>query len=125
LVEQDLLGLSDARNRVTHCAEQHVVALVRLALEQTRLKPADVSVISFTKGPRIGGPPRVCTVCARTLSMLWKKPLVGVNHCVGHIEMGRVATNCSDPIVVYVSGGNTQVCHVFHQLHVFHAMQTV
>ena len=28
---------------------------------------------------------------------------------MGHIEMGRVATNCADPVVLYVSGGNTQV----------------
>lgn len=26
------------------------------------------------------------------LSLLWGVPLIGVNHCVGHIEMGRVAT---------------------------------
>ena len=36
-------------------------------------------------------------------------PLVAVNHCVGHIEMGRVATGVADPVVLYVSGGNTQV----------------
>lgn len=40
---------------------------------------------------------------------MWKKPLVGVNHCVAHIEMGRVVTGASDPVVLYVSGGNTQV----------------
>lgn len=40
---------------------------------------------------------------------LWGCDLVAVNHCVGHIEMGRVATNCADPVVLYVSGGNTQV----------------
>lgn len=40
---------------------------------------------------------------------LWDCDLVAVNHCVGHIEMGRVATNCEDPVVLYVSGGNTQV----------------
>lgn len=40
----------------------------------------------------MGGPLRSCAVAARTLSLLWKVPLVGVNHCVGHIEMGRVAT---------------------------------
>jgi N6-L-threonylcarbamoyladenine synthase len=110
---------------VAYCAEQHVVALVRLALEQAGLKPENISVICFTKGPGMGGPLRVCAVCARTLSMLWKKPLVGVNHCVGHIEMGRVATNCSDPIVLYVSGGNTQVCHVCNLSHVILVMQTV
>ena len=46
---------------------------------------------------------------ARVLSQLWGCPLVGVNHCVGHIEMGRVVTGATDPVVLYVSGGNTQV----------------
>jgi len=32
-----------------------------------------------------------------------------VNHCIAHIEMGRLATKCSNPVVLYVSGGNTQV----------------
>lgn len=39
---------------------------------------------------------------------LWGVPIVGVNHCVGHIEMGRVVTGAQDPVVLYVSGGNTQ-----------------
>lgn len=57
----------------------------------------------------MGAPLQSCAICARTLSLLWKVPLVGVNHCVGHIEMGRLATGASDPVVLYVSGGNTQV----------------
>jgi N6-L-threonylcarbamoyladenine synthase len=57
----------------------------------------------------MGAPLQSCAVCARTLSLLWKVPLVGVNHCVGHIEMGRLATGASNPVVLYVSGGNTQV----------------
>ena len=57
----------------------------------------------------MGGPLRSCAVVARMLSLLWKRPIVAVNHCVGHIEMGRVATKCKNPVVLYVSGGNTQV----------------
>lgn len=34
---------------------------------------------------------------------------VAVNHCVAHIEMGRSVTRCANPVVLYVSGGNTQV----------------
>ena len=69
----------------------------RAALQEAGVSPADISVICFTKGPGMGGPLCACAVCARTLSQLWGKPLVAVNHCVGHIEMGRVATNCRDP----------------------------
>ena len=60
-------------------------------------------------GPGMGAPLTSCAVAARTLSLLWHKPLVGVNHCVGHIEMGRAVTKADDPIVLYVSGGNTQI----------------
>lgn len=61
------------------------------------------------QGPGMGGPLVSCAVVARTLAQLWKVPMVGVNHCVGHIEMGRCVTGAADPVVLYVSGGNTQV----------------
>ncbi len=48
-------------------------------------------------------------IVARTLSQLWQKPIIGVNHCIGHIEMGRLITGAQNPTVLYVSGGNTQV----------------
>lgn len=50
----------------------------------------------------------VATV-VRMLSQLWSKPIVSVNHCIGHIEMGRLVTKAENPVVLYVSGGNTQV----------------
>lgn len=48
-------------------------------------------------------------VIARTLALLWERPLVPVNHCIGHIEMGRLITGACNPVILYVSGGNTQV----------------
>jgi len=86
-------------------------ALIRTALAEAFITNPnrEISGICFTKGPGMGGPLRSCAIAARTLSLLWGVPLVGVNHCVGHIEMGRMATSASNPIVLYVSGGNTQV----------------
>jgi N6-L-threonylcarbamoyladenine synthase len=60
----------------------------------------------------MGGPLVSCAVVARMLSLLWSVPIVPVNHCVGHIEMGRCVTGAADPVVLYVSGGNTQVGRV-------------
>lgn len=57
----------------------------------------------------MGAPLRSVAVAARMLSQLWKVPLIGVNHCVGHIEMGRLVTGAQNPVVLYVSGGNSQV----------------
>ena len=89
--------------------QQHIVGLVKESLKVAKLKVADISCICYTKGPGMGGPLQSCAIVARVISQLWKKPLVGVNHCVAHIEMGRVVTKCDDPVVLYVSGGNTQV----------------
>ncbi len=89
--------------------QKHAPMLVKLALAEARVTPAEVSVICFTKGPGMGAPLTSTAVCARMLAQLWGVPLVGVNHCVGHIEMGRAVTGGADPVVLYVSGGNTQV----------------
>lgn len=69
----------------------------------------DLDCICFTQGPGMGAPLQSVALVARTLSLLYNKPLVGVNHCVGHIEMGREITGAQNPVVLYVSGGNTQV----------------
>ena len=96
------------RHTAAHHRE-HVVGLVRDALEEAGVEGRALSAIAYTKGPGMGGPLTALAVAARVLSLLWDVPLVGVNHCVGHIEMGRAVTGAENPIVLYVSGGNTQV----------------
>jgi N6-L-threonylcarbamoyladenine synthase len=86
-----------------------VVQLVRQALREAGVSIKDVDCICYTKGPGMGAPLQSVAVAARMLSLLWGKRLVGVNHCVGHIEMGREITGSTNPVVLYVSGGNTQV----------------
>merc|ERR1719379_3052775 len=93
-------------------AEHHqreVLGVARAALEEAGVAPEDLTCLAYTKGPGMGGPLVATAVAARALALLWRKPLVPVNHCVGHIEMGRVVTGAQNPVVLYVSGGNTQV----------------
>ena len=40
----------------------------------------------------MGAPLVSVAVVARTLAQLWKLPIIGVNHCIAHIEMGRLIT---------------------------------
>ena len=61
--------------------QAHLSALVSVALKEAGLTPSDIDIICFTKGPGMGAPLASCAVCARMLSLLWKVPLVGVNHC--------------------------------------------
>jgi len=69
----------------------------------------DISVICYTKGPGMAQPLSVGAIVARTLSQLYQIPVIGVNHCIGHIEMGRIVTKSVNPTILYVSGGNTQI----------------
>lgn len=100
-------GFLPRETAVHHAA--HVVPLVQRALEVAKITPDQLDAIAYTKGPGMGAPLRVVAVAARTLSQLWCVPLVPVNHCVAHIEMGRLVTGAADPVVLYVSGGNSQV----------------
>ncbi|KAH9857926.1 peptidase M22 glycoprotease [Lenzites betulinus] len=85
------------------------LSVINDALSKAGISLHDIDCICFTKGPGMGAPLVSVALVARTLSLLYNKPLVGVNHCVGHIEMGRQVTGAQNPVVLYVSGGNTQV----------------
>lgn len=52
---------------------------------------------------------RIAGTAARSLSSILSIPITGVNHCIAHIEIGNALTGCSDPALLYASGGNTQV----------------
>ena len=83
--------------------QRHVVPLVQKCLREAGVDASEIGCVCYTRGPGMGGPLRSCAVAARVLARLWRVPLVPVNHCVAHIEMGRVATDVSDPVVLYLS----------------------
>ncbi|XP_057292105.1 probable tRNA N6-adenosine threonylcarbamoyltransferase [Hydractinia symbiolongicarpus] len=89
--------------------QKHILDVLQKALEDAKIKPQDIDCVCFTKGPGMGAPLVSTAVVACTVAQLWNKPLVAVNHCIGHIEMGRLITGADNPVVLYVSGGNTQV----------------
>ena len=83
--------------------------LISRLMKEEGLRPDDVTAIAYSQGPGLGPCLRVGANVSRALSQQWNIPLVGVNHCVAHIEIGRNQTGCVDPVLLYVSGGNTQV----------------
>ena len=83
--------------------------ILKEALKIANISIKDVDVIAYTKGPGMAGPLSVGAIVARTLSEMFNKPIVGVNHCIAHIEMGILATGITNPVTLYVSGANTQV----------------
>lgn len=86
-----------------------ILGILKEALDEANVTPADIDVVCFTKGPGMAPPLLTVAIVARTIAQLWNRPLLGVNHCIGHIEMGRQITQATNPTVLYVSGGNTQI----------------
>jgi N6-L-threonylcarbamoyladenine synthase/protein kinase Bud32 len=66
-------------------------------------------LIAFSRGPGMGPCLRTGAVIARSLAGFLNIPLVGVNHVVCHIEIGKLLTKATDPLVLMVSGGTTQL----------------
>ncbi|KAF8140150.1 peptidase M22 glycoprotease [Boletus edulis] len=65
-----------------------VLNVIKDAIEKANINVEDLDCICYTKGPGMGAPLQSVAL---------------------DIEMGRAITRAQDPVVLYVSGGNTQV----------------
>jgi glycoprotease/Kae1 family metallohydrolase len=78
------------------------------ALDSAGIKEKEIDAIAFSQGPGLAP----CLIegmkFAKELSEKLKKPIVPVNHCIAHLEIGRL-TGARDPVMLYVSGANTQI----------------
>lgn len=89
---------------------QHIADLINNSLKKADIRSDEIDLISFSIGPGLGPCLRTAATAARALSLSLDKPLIGVNHCVAHLEIGRgTIQKCVDPVLLYTSGANTQV----------------
>lgn len=79
------------------------------ALNEARVKLDDIDIISFSQGPGLAPCLLQGLHLAKKLARELKKPLVPVNHCIAHLEIGKKLCKCKDPVLLYCSGANTQV----------------
>jgi N6-L-threonylcarbamoyladenine synthase/protein kinase Bud32 len=96
------------REAARHHAEV-AAQVIEEAFQKAGIKPKDLAVVAFSQGPGLGPCLRTGATVARALSSYLQIPLVGVNHCIAHIEIGKLKTGARDPVTLYVSGGNTIV----------------
>ncbi len=84
-------------------------AVIEKALNSAGLSMDDIDLISFSQGPGLA--PCLYAGLNKTLELSEKHgiPYVGINHCVAHIEIGRLTEGQKDPVVVFTSGANTQI----------------
>ena len=83
--------------------------LLEKVFDTAKVKPSDIDLIAFSKGPGLGGTLRVSAAAARALATKLNISLIGVNHPVAHIEIAKLTSGFKDPVILYVSGANTQI----------------
>jgi glycoprotease/Kae1 family metallohydrolase len=88
-------------------ASEHHVAVAADVVKEAMVEKPDL--IAFASGPGLGPCLRIGSVVARTIAHKLKIPLVGVNHCVAHLEIAKLTSGAKDPVFVYLSGGNSQI----------------
>lgn len=108
---------------------KNIIPVLNSALEEAKIKPSAIDLIAVTQGPGLIPALLIGTNFAKTLSYLWKKPLLAINHIEGHIYANFIAsinkskdksqtktnpsiagTKINFPILtLVVSGGHTQI----------------
>ena len=78
------------------------------ALEKSGISEDKIDAIAFSQGPGLAPCLLEGIKFAKELSLKLKKPLVPVNHCVAHLEIGQI-TGAKSPVMLYASGANTQI----------------
>ncbi|UCD13942.1 MAG: bifunctional N(6)-L-threonylcarbamoyladenine synthase/serine/threonine protein kinase [Thermoplasmatales archaeon] len=88
----------------------HIADLISDSVKKANLNFSDIDLVSFSQGPGLGPCLRTAATAARALALTLDKPIMGTNHCVAHLEIGKgTIDECTDPVLLYVSGANTQV----------------
>ncbi len=83
--------------------------IIKSALAKAGLTMGDITGVGYTRGPGLGPCLRIGQLTAKTIAAKYSIPIMPVNHALGHIEVARLAVGFKDPIVLYVSGGNSQI----------------
>ncbi len=83
--------------------------VLKKALDKAKIKLKNIDLVAFAQGPGLGACLRVGATAARAIASKLKIPIIGVNHCIAHIEIGKLTSGLKDPITLYVSGANTQI----------------
>jgi len=99
-------GIIPVESAKHHAKVSH--ELYEKAIDAANIKEKEIDCIALSQGPGLAP----CLIqgmkFAKELSLKLKKPIVGVNHCVAHLEVGKV-TGAKDPVMLYTSVANTQV----------------
>ncbi|MFP4626221.1 MAG: bifunctional N(6)-L-threonylcarbamoyladenine synthase/serine/threonine protein kinase [Natronomonas sp.] len=100
------------REAAEHMREA-IPSVVESVLDEDRTRYGDpqnaIDAVAFSRGPGLGPCLRITATAARALAGTLECSLVGVNHMVAHLEIGRHLSGFESPICLNASGANAHV----------------
>ena len=89
---------------------ENIGVVLKEALDTAGITMEEVSAIAVTSGPGLIGALHVGLQCAKTLALMYHKPLIPVHHLSGHIYANEYVKPLVFPcLCIVVSGGNTEL----------------
>ena len=89
---------------------ENITIVLKEALDKANIKLEDISAVAMTRGPGLIGALHVGIQAAKTIALLYNKPLIPVHHLAGHIYANEYVKPLKFPLLaIVVSGGNTEL----------------
>lgn len=89
---------------------ENITIVLKEALDKANIKLEDISAVAVTRGPGLIGALHVGIQAAKTIALLYNKPLIPVHHLAGHIYANEYVKSLKFPLLaIVVSGGNTEL----------------
>ena len=83
--------------------------ILKQALEEAKFEIDDIDLIRVAIGPGLAPCLLKGLEFAKVLSKKNNIPLIGVNHLIGHLEIGKLLTKAKNPVYILATGANTQI----------------
>lgn len=92
---------------------KYIIPVVREAIEKANVNISDIDKVAITYGPGLIGSLLIGVETAKALSYVWEKPLIPVNHLMGHIYANFINEGQNEiefpALSLIVSGGHTDL----------------
>ncbi len=89
---------------------EKITLVLEDVLNKANMAVSDMDAIAVTYAPGLIGSLMVGIECAKTLSLIYNKPLIKVNHIAGHIYANNLTNKIIFPtLALVVSGGHTDL----------------
>ena len=92
---------------------ENITIVIEECLEKANMKIENIDAVAVTYGPGLAGSLIVGVEAAKTISLLYDKPLIAVHHIAGHIYANNLVAKMKYPLIcLVISGGHTEIIYM-------------